>query len=47
VDIQANWLARALIADHAPRLRALLREHGDQVRLVSGHDSAGFAEAPG
>jgi glyoxylase-like metal-dependent hydrolase (beta-lactamase superfamily II) len=43
VDMEPNWLARTLSGNHAPRLRALVREHGDEVRLISGHDSPGFA----
>jgi len=34
----SSWLIRAIIGDHVSRLRALLQEHGDEVRLISGHD---------
>jgi glyoxylase-like metal-dependent hydrolase (beta-lactamase superfamily II) len=43
VDIEPNWLARALSGTHAPCLRTLVRDHGDEVRLISGHDSPSFA----
>jgi glyoxylase-like metal-dependent hydrolase (beta-lactamase superfamily II) len=42
-DIDPNWLARTLSGTHAPRLRALVRAHGDEVRVISGHDSRSFA----
>jgi glyoxylase-like metal-dependent hydrolase (beta-lactamase superfamily II) len=43
-DVQANRLSRWLIGSHVPRLRALVRVHGDQVRLISGHDVGAWAE---
>jgi hypothetical protein len=42
-DVPANWLSRRLIGSQVPRLRALARQHGDQVRLISGHDLASWA----
>lgn len=42
-DVQANWLSRRLIGSQVPRLRPLARQHGDQVRLISGHDRASWA----
>ena len=44
-DVQANRLSRWLSGPHVPRLRALVREHGDQVCLISGHDIGGWAKA--
>jgi glyoxylase-like metal-dependent hydrolase (beta-lactamase superfamily II) len=41
-DFEPNWLARSLAGSHVSRLRALLRELGDQVRLISGHDIYSF-----
>ena len=37
--VQANWLSQRLIGTQVPRLRALVRDHGHQVRLISGHDA--------
>jgi glyoxylase-like metal-dependent hydrolase (beta-lactamase superfamily II) len=37
-----GWLVRWLLGPHVPRLRALVREHGDEVRLITSHDAYGF-----
>jgi glyoxylase-like metal-dependent hydrolase (beta-lactamase superfamily II) len=37
-EVPANWLSQRLIGSQVPRLRALVRQHGDQIRLISGHD---------
>ena len=39
---RANRLSRRLIGTQVPRLRALVRDHGHQVRLISGHDIASW-----
>jgi glyoxylase-like metal-dependent hydrolase (beta-lactamase superfamily II) len=39
---QPSWLVRQLIGNNVPRLRTLLREHGDEIELISGHDRPGF-----
>lgn len=46
-DVHPNWLARSLVGTHIFRLRALVRDHGDEVRLISGHDAASFARYRG
>lgn len=33
-----DWIPRRLIGPHVPRLRALIRDHGDLVTVISGHD---------
>lgn len=33
-----DWVPQRLLGPHVPRLRALLRDHGDEVALISGHD---------
>jgi glyoxylase-like metal-dependent hydrolase (beta-lactamase superfamily II) len=38
----SNWLVRYLIGTHVPRLRDLVREHGDEIKLISGHDVYSF-----
>jgi glyoxylase-like metal-dependent hydrolase (beta-lactamase superfamily II) len=38
-DGTPNWLVRQLIGEHVPRLRTLIREHGDEVRIIGAHDS--------
>lgn len=40
--VQANRLSRQLIGTQVPCLRALVRDHGHQVRLISGHDTASW-----
>lgn len=37
-----GWLVRAILGDQVPRLRKLAQEHGQQIELISGHDSAGL-----
>jgi glyoxylase-like metal-dependent hydrolase (beta-lactamase superfamily II) len=37
-----SWLLRQLVGNHVPRLRKLLRDHGDQIDLISGHDMPSF-----
>jgi len=46
-DVQPNWMARSLVGTHASSLQALVREHGDKVRLISGHDNVRFAQYRG
>jgi glyoxylase-like metal-dependent hydrolase (beta-lactamase superfamily II) len=41
-QVQANRLSQRLIGTQVPRLRALVRDHGHQVRLISGHDIASW-----
>lgn len=36
------WWIRHLMGDHVPRLRDLIRQHGDEVTLISGHDIDSF-----
>ena len=33
-----SWLVRRLLGSHVPRLRAFVRDHGDEVQLISSHD---------
>jgi glyoxylase-like metal-dependent hydrolase (beta-lactamase superfamily II) len=42
MDGWPDWLVRRVIGPHVPRLRELVREHGDEVRLISAHDVYGF-----
>jgi len=42
-DGSPNWLVRQLIGEHVPRLRALIREHGDEVKIIGAHDSHSLA----
>jgi glyoxylase-like metal-dependent hydrolase (beta-lactamase superfamily II) len=42
-EVPANWLSRRLIGSQVPRLRALVHQHGDQIRLISGHDLSSWA----
>ncbi len=37
------WFARRVIGPHVPRLRQLVRKHGDKVQLISSHDIYSFA----
>jgi glyoxylase-like metal-dependent hydrolase (beta-lactamase superfamily II) len=37
VNVPPEWFSSLLIGDHGPRLRALAREHGDEVLLLSAH----------
>jgi len=37
-----SWWVRRLLGSHVPRLRALVRAHGDEVTLISGHDVHSF-----
>jgi len=37
-----GWLSRWAIGPQVPRLRRLIREHGDQVALISSHDIYSF-----
>lgn len=39
-----NWLVRRLVGNHVPRLREFVREHRDEVTLISGHDIYSFLE---
>lgn len=43
LNIMGDKLARNLIGPHVPRLRALLRDHGDQVEVISSHDAYSFS----
>ena len=38
LDFLPGWLPRRMIGPHVPRLRALLRDHGESVRVISSHD---------
>ncbi len=44
-DILPGWFARQMIGPHVPRLRKLIQEHGDEVEVISSHDSYSFAKA--
>lgn len=39
-----EWLVRRLIGPQVPRLRALLRDNGDRVRLICSHDAYGLSK---
>jgi glyoxylase-like metal-dependent hydrolase (beta-lactamase superfamily II) len=38
------WFTRYVIGSHVPRLRRLLKEHGDVIEMVSAHDIYTFSE---
>lgn len=41
-NVLPAWFARGVIGPHVPRLRELVRDHGDTVRLISSHDIYSF-----
>jgi len=42
-NVLPAWFARRVIGPHVPRLRELVRDHGDKVRLISSHDIYSFS----
>lgn len=39
-----NYLANRILGGHVPRLRTLLKEHGNEIKAVSAHDIFSFLE---
>ncbi len=39
-----TWFVHRVIGPHVPRLRDLVRQHSDEVELISAHDIYSFAE---
>ena len=39
IDVLPGWFVPRVIGTHVPRLRTLLRDHGDEVEAISAHDS--------
>ena len=44
ISFLPDWLARFIIGRNAPRLRKLIKEHGDEVEAISAHDIYSFRE---
>lgn len=42
--ILPGWLVRKIMGSHGPKLRQLLKDHGDQVEAISSHDMYKFAQ---
>jgi glyoxylase-like metal-dependent hydrolase (beta-lactamase superfamily II) len=42
IDVLPGWFVPRVIGTHVPRLRTLLRDHGDEVEAISAHDSYSF-----
>ncbi|NIS79804.1 MAG: MBL fold metallo-hydrolase [Anaerolineales bacterium] len=43
-NILPRWFAYRVIGPHVPRLRVLVREHGQEVSVISSHDIYSFRE---
>ncbi len=41
-NVLPSWFVRRFLGDHAPRLRELLKYHGDEVEAISAHDIYSF-----
>jgi glyoxylase-like metal-dependent hydrolase (beta-lactamase superfamily II) len=41
--ILPSWLVRGMLGDHGPRLKNLMRVHGDEIEAISSHDMYRFA----
>lgn len=41
-DVIPGWFVLRLLGTHVPRIRALLRNHGDEIEAVSAHDLYSF-----
>lgn len=44
VNFLPRWFAYRVIGPHVPRLRALIRDHGEEVSVISSHDVYSFTE---
>lgn len=42
IAIFPRWFVSRFLGGHAPKLRALLQDHGDEIEAVSGHDLYSF-----
>lgn len=43
-SVLPSWLVRRLLGTNAPKLRALLRNHGDEIAAISSHDIYSYQE---
>jgi glyoxylase-like metal-dependent hydrolase (beta-lactamase superfamily II) len=43
IDSPPEWLVSRLLGPHTPRLRALQRQHGDEIEMICSHDPVSFA----